>query len=478
MNASRRYLPLSLMLLLATSVGSANAGSFLDPYSHIKAPAGTAPKKKFLQQDKEPAIVPRADEVTETKTYVMAPLGEVAEEGAPKNNAGHGGLLSKTMAPFKKAGSSVAKSGSVIANGAKASAGMAKKSGSMIGFKGDKNKIAKEPNQPKEATNPKIAAKPKVDNAEKIDNKKKSPSHVASVDDWYTRETEKAIAHKDDGSLARKLVKQDPSSNTGKQTAFLERKGGKKLAISSKLNPFNKFGKKSSDKDANNQIDIRPASGFVDGAANPDEEVLAELEREKAAKLAAKELKEGSKESFTPIVNTPEPAKKQQIASNSKPEKEKKKSKFGLNVNIAKLKPGMPSMPSFGKGKKKQQPNTSIAAAPKKEIKKSELDKLTEVEPIAKIDPAGEEDIAPAGGTPSMAFRTGDKAIDAATPKGPVAAKQEKNETVVAKKPAKKGKFGMGMSMANLSKFNFMNKKKQPAAPQSATKSDASTKQL
>lgn len=459
MNASRRYLPLSLMLLLAASVGSANAGSYLDPYSHIKAPPGTAPKKKFLQQEKESNVIPQADEVNAGKTYVMAPLGEVAEDGSKKDNAGGGGFFGKTLGGIKGVGSGVAKSGSILAKGAKASGGMAKKSGTMIGFK-DKNKDSKE------APKTQIASKPKVEE-DKTDKKKQSPSRVASVDDWYSREAEKAISHKDDGALARKIVKQDPSNASGKQTAFLERKGGNKVKISSKLNPFNKFAKKGKDKDPNSQVDIRPASGFADGAANPDEEVLAELEREKKAKLAAKELKEGSNEPFTPIVNTPEPTKKEQIASkNGKTESPKKKSKFGLNVNIAKLKPGMPSMPSFGKGKKKQEP-TAVAAAPKKEIKKSELDKLTEVEPIAKIDPAGEDDIAPANET--TAFTTGDKAIDAAAPKGQSA---KKVETAVAKNPAKKSKFG-GMKMASFPKFNFMNKKKQPAPSQTATKSDA-----
>ncbi len=457
MNASRRYLPLSLMLLLAASVGSANAGSYLDPYSHIKAPAGNAPKKKFLQQEKESNVIPQADEANAGKTYVMAPLGEVAEDGAKKDNGGGGGFFGKTIGGIKGVGSGVAKSGSILAKGAKASGGMAKKSGTMIGLK-DKNKDSKE--EPRTQ----IASKPNKVEEVKTDKKKQSPSRVASVDDWYTREAEKAISHKDDGTLARKLVKQDPSNAAGKQTAFLERKGGNKVKISSKLNPFNKFSKKGKDKDPSSQIDIRPASGFADGAANPDEEVLAELEREKKAKQAARELKEGSSEPFTPIVNTPESAKKEQLASkNGKTESPKKKSKFGLNVNIAKLKPGMPSMPSFGKGKKKQE-STAVAAAPKKEIKKSELDKLTEVEPIAKIDPAGEDDIAPASDT--TAFTTGDKAIDAAAPKGQPA---KKVENVVAKKPAKKSKFS-GMGMASLSKLNFMNKKKQPAPSQTATK--------
>lgn len=459
MNASRRYLPLSLMLLLATSVSSANAGSFLDPYSHIKAPAGTAPKKKFLQQQKEPAIVPQADEVATPTTYVTMPMGHLADENAAEKKPS--GLLGRTIAPFKAASNSVAKSGKFLANGAKASGEMAKKSGTLIGggFKSD--------DKTKNSDHTKIAVKPKAEKKEDSKTKNHSASRVASVDDWYTREAQKTVAHKDDGSRARDLVK-DPAKHTGQQTAFLERKSSKKLAISSKLNPFNKFKKAgNNDKSA---TEIRPTSGFADGASNPDPEVLAELEREKAAKLAAKELKEGGgNENFTPIVN--EPVKKnEQLASktknSAKPETKSKKSKFGLNVNIAKFKPGMPS---FGKGKK-EKANTAIAAAPKKgvaEQDKSELDKLTAVEPVAKIDPAG-EDLAPEATQP-MAFTTGDKAIDAATPKGAVAEKKNKSETAIAKTPGKKGKLG-GIGIANFSKFNFMNKKKQP---QTATKADA-----
>jgi len=447
------------MLLLAASVGSANAGSFLDPYSHIAAPQGTAPKTRNSQ--KEPRIVPQVDEVEQATTYVAMPMGHLAEDGQnKKKKEGGGGILSKTTGIFAGVGNGVAKSGKMFANGAGAAGGLAKKSGTLIGTgvksTGDKIKDSKDAVSDKIASN-----KPASKKAAKTE--KQSPNRTASVDDWYTKEAANTLAHnKDNGKRAGELVKRDPTKHAGIETAYLGQKGGKKAGLGSKLNPFNKLSKKTNDKD-NNQVEIRPASGFADGAANPDEEVLAAMQREKAAKLAAKQsLESGDKEKFTPIVATPEPEKNtSKVAAKTE---SKKKSKF----NIVKA---MPGLPSFGK-KQKSQP-TSIATAPKKdkkdkqtEVKGNDLDQLTEVDSVAKIDPNAEEDITPASSP--MALRTGDKKIDAATPKG----QAHKEQVVAAKKPAKKSKFG-GMGMASLSKFNFMNKKNPAAPPQSATKTDA-----
>lgn len=443
MNASRRYLPLSLMLLLAASVGSANAGSILDPYSHIKAPQGTNEKRKKAA----PAVVEQADDMDGSQTWVkMVKMDDPAAEAEKQKQGGGSGILGKTTGIFKAAGNGVAK-------GVSGSAKAAKKSTSLIGggvkSTGDKIKDSTD------AVSNKIASKPPKEKKEK----KQSAHRTASVDDWYVNEAKNALSqNKDQGKGANDLVKRDPTKGAGTQTAYMEQKGGKKISL--KLNPFNKF-KKPNDKN-NNQVEIRPASGFADGAANPDEEVLAEMQREKAAKLAAKEKREDN-EKFTPIVATPEVEKKTDTVA-AKTES-KKKSKFSIVK-------AMPSIPSFGKKKQKPQP-TSIAAAPKKdkkykkaEVKRNDLDQLSEVDSVAKMDPNADEDIAPTSSP--MAFSTGDKKIDAATPKG----QAHKEQVVAAKKPAKKSKFG-GMGMASLSKFNFMNKKKPVAPSQTATKSDA-----
>jgi len=440
MNSSRRYLPLSLGLLLAaTTVGVANAESPLDPYDHIKPPASAAPKRN------RPVVVPQMDEIQEqSKTYISMPMGPQGEEQA---NAQKKGILGKTMAgvsgiaaPFKAAG---AKSGQMLA----ASGGVMKKSGTKIGtgFRtaGDKVKDSTD------SVGTKIAGKPK----------KQSASQQASVDDWYTKETERAISSSDNGKRAAQLVKQDATKTTGMQTAFLQSKN--KKGIAGKLNPFGKLSKKGG-------ASVRPESGFLDAASNPDQEVLADLQKEKARIAAEKKEKN---EKFTPIVDTPEDEKiaaqqqtSKHLATKPAAQPVAKKSKFGA---IAKFKPQMPGMPGLKKGNK---PASQVAAAPKKGIepvKKPAVERQVAIDPREENDLMAEGTDTPAHAQPSMAFHTGDKEIDGAAAKAPA--------THVNKVAAKKNKL-QGIS-GSFSKFNILNRKKQGTPAQTATKQDA-TKQM
>lgn len=71
MNSLKGYVPLSLAILLAATVPAANAGSALDPYTHIK-PNAPAAKKKGKD---ERAVVPQFDDVQPgTKTYTNKPI--------------------------------------------------------------------------------------------------------------------------------------------------------------------------------------------------------------------------------------------------------------------------------------------------------------------------------------------------------------------------------------------------------------------
>jgi hypothetical protein len=453
MNSSRVYLPLSLAILLAASTTAARAGSSLDPYSYVKAPkSATTDKKK-----NSTAVVPQVDDMDAPTTYVTMPKDHFEEAQAEKK----GGLFAKVpglpkmggvAAPFKGMANGSKKLGSGIANATKKSTTVI---GSGLKSTGDKIKDGKD------SVATKVANKPKKESANK--------AATSSVDDWYIKGAQDAIA-KDNGSGAKKLAKQDGSSkDSGTQRAYLPSVGGKFGKL--KLNPFAKTAK--ADPKAENEG--RPKSGFLEAADNPDPEVLAEIQNEKARIAAAKKAK-NAKEKFEPIVNLPEDAQKKtttqhtQVASTTTVNKPAKKSKFGLG-SIASFKPGMPGIP--GLKKKKPEHKQSIAAAPKK-APEAPIKKQIEESSIA-LDPneVPETDI-PESAQPSTAFITGDKEIDKATAAAgshPAAAHQTK--TVAAKAP-KKNKLGEGITAmkGGLGKLNFMNKKKQ-TQPQTANKADA-----
>ncbi len=466
MIATRRYLPISLALFLAaSSTGSAYAGSVLDPYAHIKAPQSQAQKKKI---EKEKLSMPvAADEVEQPTTYVTMPMGNFSEEpNAANKKTGILGKVAGMAAPFKTAGANVAKGskkiGTQIASGAKASGDMAKKSATVIGtgFKSTGDKL-----------------KDSTDNvSSKIANKpKKSPNKVASIDEFYAKDAQKAVAHNDDGGArAKELLKMDATKSTGMQTAYLPSKGGKsKLA---KLNPFGKLAKKS-------EKDIRPPSGFLDGAANPDEDVLAQIAKEKKAKKDEENI--GVVAEKTPPENQTAETSNTKVASTPEKKSKEKKGKFG-NLKLAKFKPQMPSLPSFKKGKKPSN-SSVIAEAPKsKKVDKTQKPVAPEATSpaVAKVDESqvtddltsiGESGV-PSDMQPSMAFKTGDKEIDAALPPGSKPAPASAKSTAVASKPGKKSKLGgmkfngVSSAMNSFSKFNFLNKKKAAPPAQTATK--------
>src|SRR5581483_12314663 len=141
MKVSGRFLPLSLAFFLIATSGIARAGSTLDPYDYIKAPAGK--KEKAAKARPE---LPAVDDVAEPKTYVNMSFKGVEDPDQQKKK----GLLSKVVpkvpkvpgvggltAPIKTASSGVVKGGKAIgggiASGAKAPVGLAKKGATVIG---------------------------------------------------------------------------------------------------------------------------------------------------------------------------------------------------------------------------------------------------------------------------------------------------------------------------------------------------------
>ncbi len=453
MIATRRYLPISLALLVAaSSTGSAYAGSVLDPYAHIKAPQSQAQKKKL---EKEKLTIPVADEIEQPTTYVTMPMGNLSEDpsAAADKKTGILGKVAGMAAPFKAAGAGVAKGskklGGQIASGAKASGGMAKKSATVIGsgIKSTGDKI-----------------KDSTDNVgNKVANKpKQSPARSATIDEMYAKDAQKAVVHNDDGGArAKELLKMDATKSTGMQTAYLPTKGAGKSKLS-KLNPFGKLAKKS-------EKDIRPPSGFLEGANNPDEGVLAEIAKEKKTKKDAENIGVVA-EKVAPEDQTAEASK---LASAPEKKSAEKKGKLG-GLKLAKFKP---QMPNFKKGNKAAKTNSVIAAkngdkAPKSVAPATTAPSLAKVEDSDDLTSIGESGV-PSDMQPSTAFKLGDKEIDGAVALGrkPAVTKS----TAVASKPDKKNKAGTkfsgGMSAMkdSFSKFNFLNKKKAPS-PQTATK--------
>ncbi|MGD9680022.1 MAG: hypothetical protein AB7W16_02455 [Candidatus Obscuribacterales bacterium] len=94
MDATKRFLPLSLALMLVGAIGPASANSLLDPYAHIQAPQPAAKKKA--------PEVPAIDNVVTPQTYVTMPMGDLSEE--KKEGGGGGGIIGTMLSPFSGMG--------------------------------------------------------------------------------------------------------------------------------------------------------------------------------------------------------------------------------------------------------------------------------------------------------------------------------------------------------------------------------------
>lgn len=121
MNSKKRYLPLSMVLVLVCSaegyVKEARANSALDPYSAIKAPES----KKAA----DPQAIPSVDEITTSKTYVSMPMGDQDEE----KKGLMGSMLGTITAPTK----TIKKASSGMVSGTKAAGANIVKGGKIIG---------------------------------------------------------------------------------------------------------------------------------------------------------------------------------------------------------------------------------------------------------------------------------------------------------------------------------------------------------
>lgn len=307
MNSSR--LPLSLVVLLATTTTGVCAQSALDPYEHIKAPAS---KKATPATD---------DSVAASPTYVTMPIGDPAEGDAKK---GKFGFIPKVKMPnmggigdkFKSASAAVADKtkdvGSGIANGAKASGGLMTKPFS----KGGKTKVAKNEDWSKGS---------------------KSAGRSASIEGLYVQDAQKQIAAGDPRKHQvekAKIAKKDNADDKGKdkkdddksltQTALAPVKGAgaatkKLLAPLAKLKP--KAGTPAE----------RPPSGFLDGAlAKQQEQGINDGQQKTAEKPAVAAKPEA----------TGTPAELAEAAPAAK------KSKYGIGM-LTKIK--APSIPFMGK---------------------------------------------------------------------------------------------------------------------------------
>ncbi len=428
----KRFVPLSLVFFLAATTGGAKAGTSLDPYSYIKAPAGTAPAKKKVAPA---AAAPQAEDETELKQYVTVKFADKDAEEMKKK-----GLIGKMM-PGKMPGvgsitAPFAKIGGGIANGAKASGNFAKKGATVVGtgFKSTGDKL-------KDSTH----AVTKV--AHKQD--KKQTANQASLEDIYIREAKRNIAQADP-KKAQTIVKKG-SNLESSQEAFLPpaKSGGMKLGM---LNPFNLAkGKKAPPP--------RPASGFLDGALNKGGEVDVANKPGKEAKkqIAAKPAAAAAdKNAIDQAAGVPENEKIVQEPT-AKADVKTKKSKFPT-LHVAKFKPSMPSLPHLRKGKKdKTQTNSLMANEPKSGFTAAAQEKKSEemgLEPVAsgKAAPADDFDSSIAS------FPTGDKEIDSAKPKGSATA-----GGAIASKPAKKSRLGGLTGMTSAMKFPKLSLRKKPA---------------
>src|SRR5262245_40287568 len=126
MNSSSRYIPLSLVLFIAATTGSAQAGSTLDPYAHIRPPQSASEKqqKQLLPLGKKKVenqpVVRSADEVEQPTTYVTMPMGNLSDGDNKKGP----GLFGKSIpgvggiaAPFKAASAGIVKGSQKIGGG-------------------------------------------------------------------------------------------------------------------------------------------------------------------------------------------------------------------------------------------------------------------------------------------------------------------------------------------------------------------------
>lgn len=121
MDATKRFLPLSLALMLVGAMGPATANSVLDPYAHIQAPQ-PAVKKKAPE-------VPTVDNMATPQTYVTMPMGDLSAE---KKEAGGGGIIGTMLSPFSSMGDLTGGAGSAFKAAGQGMVSGTKKIGSGI----------------------------------------------------------------------------------------------------------------------------------------------------------------------------------------------------------------------------------------------------------------------------------------------------------------------------------------------------------
>lgn len=117
MNSTKRYLPLSLVLVLVCSVSDAKANSALDPYAHVKAPSA---------KEQEKTAIPSVDSITTPTSYVTVNMSEAGEE---KKSGLVGSMLGSITAPTK----TIKKASSGMVSGTKAAGANFVKGGKMLG---------------------------------------------------------------------------------------------------------------------------------------------------------------------------------------------------------------------------------------------------------------------------------------------------------------------------------------------------------
>lgn len=409
MNSTR--LPLSLVVLLATTTTSVCAQSALDPYEHIKAPAS-----------KKTAATGAAEESIPDKTYISMPMGESAEGGSA-DKKGMFGFMPKVKMPamggigdkFKSAGSAVAEKtkdmGSGIANGAKASGGFMTKP-----FKGGEKT--------------KVAAK-----QEDWSKGSKSAGRAASVEDLYVRETKKQIAVAD-SHKKQKPPKQDTSKGDGAEKngksiteSTLASMKGAGAATKKLFAPLGKLKPKSNDAP-----ESRPASGFYEGALAKHDQEIAEKSKLAAQQAEAKTAKAQP--------GTAQPAAK--------------KSKYGMGM-LSKMK--APSVPFMGK-----KDGTKVATK-----RAQVLDPAAEAAPATSVlDPTAAAAIPakPAAPAAAPAAATAPAAPATQVAAEPAAAKPAGPGTMAKMTQKMSGSFAaMGDGLAKMNPF----KKKGIAEPPKAT---------
>ena len=353
MNARRRYVALSAVLLLSGASSSAYANSALDPYASIQAPTRTDAKKN--KKGSQPAYE-SVDNIATPKTYISMPMGAPKEEKDGHSLiggmfSGVGNITDNCTKGFKAAGSGMAKIGGSIASGAKASGGaMAKGAGAI----GDKLKDGTQAVGSKVADMP-VPHKP---------GSKPGPTRTASLNGLYEDSAKKNLAANND-KVEKSAKEAIGHPEKGKSTVLpiATAKPKHKLIPSVSLSALNPFSKKDGKADDSKE-EIAASSGFAQAALDKSTNKMKKAEQAKQDALAAIQQQPatspvpGAKPAQTAPA-APAAAPKQIAAKPVKKETKKdagakaaSEDKHGI-LSALKLKPAIPSMPSLHLPKKK-----------------------------------------------------------------------------------------------------------------------------